>query len=181
MKITIHSYHSVAYWKWDISSDEPHKLHNHLDLDDIENGYINPDDPATMEDDDEDDEVCGICQNAFEGCCPECKVPGDDCPLIWGECTHVFHMHCLLKWIDTESSKQQCPMDRRPWVTADRKPDKLSTTSTGQPVAQVAPGPLPTEEEGGVVMLADLSGEADMDESEQQEEGEGESMEVDGR
>ncbi|RYF44762.1 MAG: hypothetical protein EOO38_17255 [Cytophagaceae bacterium] len=35
--------------------------------------------------------------------------------VVWGECTHVFHMHCLLKWIDTESSKGQCPMDRRPW------------------------------------------------------------------
>lgn len=35
--------------------------------------------------------------------------------IVWGECTHVFHMHCLLKWIDTESSKGQCPMDRRPW------------------------------------------------------------------
>jgi anaphase-promoting complex subunit 11 len=34
---------------------------------------------------------------------------------VWGECTHVFHMHCLLKWIGTASSKQQCPMDRRPW------------------------------------------------------------------
>lgn len=34
---------------------------------------------------------------------------------VWGECTHVFHMHCLLKWIETESSKQQCPLDRRPW------------------------------------------------------------------
>ncbi|WWC67223.1 uncharacterized protein I206_101130 [Kwoniella pini CBS 10737] len=178
MKITIKSYNSVAYWKWDITSDEPHKLHKHLDLEDIEQGYINPDDPNYLDqnDDDEDEEVCGICQNEFEGCCPECKVPGDDCPLIWGECTHVFHMHCLLKWIDTESSKQQCPMDRRPWVTADRKPDKLPTTTTGEPVAQVAPGPLPTEEEGGVVMLADLSGEADIGE----EEGEGESMEVDG-
>ena len=34
---------------------------------------------------------------------------------VWGECTHVFHMHCLLQWIGTSSSKQQCPMDRRPW------------------------------------------------------------------
>lgn len=34
---------------------------------------------------------------------------------VWGQCTHVFHMHCLLKWIDTESSKGQCPMDRREW------------------------------------------------------------------
>ncbi|KAL1922037.1 uncharacterized protein VTP21DRAFT_10679 [Calcarisporiella thermophila] len=64
------------------------------------------------------EDVCGICQNAFDGCCPECKTPGDDCPLIWGECKHVFHMHCLLKWISTESSRQLCPMDRRPWVTA---------------------------------------------------------------
>ncbi|WRT63295.1 uncharacterized protein IL334_000200 [Kwoniella shivajii] len=175
MKVTIHSCHSVAYWKWDISSDEPHKLHHLVDLEDLENGYLNDED-----DDDDDEEVCGICQNAFEGCCPECKVPGDDCPLIWGECTHVFHMHCLLKWIDTESSKQQCPMDRRPWVTADRKPDKLPTTTTGEPVAQVAPGPLPTEEEGGVVMLADISGEADIGEGEGEEE-EGESMEVDAR
>lgn len=35
--------------------------------------------------------------------------------LVWGECTHVFHMHCLLKWIGTAASKQQCPMDRRTW------------------------------------------------------------------
>ena len=36
---------------------------------------------------------------------------------VWGECTHVFHMHCLLKWIGTVASKQQCPMDRRAWGT----------------------------------------------------------------
>jgi anaphase-promoting complex subunit 11 len=27
------------------------------------------------------DEVCGICRIDFDGCCPECKLPGDDCPL----------------------------------------------------------------------------------------------------
>ncbi|KIK16581.1 hypothetical protein PISMIDRAFT_256696 [Pisolithus microcarpus 441] len=26
-------------------------------------------------------------------------------------CSHAYHMHCLLKW---PTSKQQCPMDRRP-------------------------------------------------------------------
>lgn len=67
---------------------------------------------------------------------------------VWGECTHVFHMHCLLKWIDTESSKQQCPLDRRPWgelnpsslsltpATADRKPDKLPVAQEGASTAQ---------------------------------------------
>ncbi|EPS43978.1 hypothetical protein H072_2169 [Dactylellina haptotyla CBS 200.50] len=28
-----------------------------------------------------EDEVCGICRVDFDGCCPNCKYPGDDCPL----------------------------------------------------------------------------------------------------
>jgi hypothetical protein len=27
------------------------------------------------------DDNCGICRMAFDGCCPDCKLPGDDCPL----------------------------------------------------------------------------------------------------
>ncbi|KAI8806622.1 anaphase-promoting complex subunit 11 [Cladochytrium replicatum] len=65
------------------------------------------------------DDVCGICRNAFDDCCPECKVPGDDCPIITGKCTHVFHMHCLFKWISSESSRNQCPLDRQEWVTQE--------------------------------------------------------------
>ncbi|GAO49305.1 anaphase-promoting complex subunit Apc11 [Saitoella complicata NRRL Y-17804] len=64
------------------------------------------------------DEVCGICRVPFDGCCPECSIPGDDCPLIWGKCTHVYHLHCILRWINSENSKGQCPLDRQPWVTA---------------------------------------------------------------
>ncbi|ORX41218.1 anaphase-promoting complex subunit 11 [Kockovaella imperatae] len=105
MKVTILSYNSVAAWKWDTST-EPHKL-----CDYATNG--------DTDDYDDDDDECGICRLAYESCCPACKIPGDDCPLIWGECKHVFHMHCLLKWIDTESSKQQCPLDRRPWGKVD--------------------------------------------------------------
>ncbi|KAI9278250.1 anaphase-promoting complex subunit 11 [Phascolomyces articulosus] len=63
-------------------------------------------------------DVCGICHVAYDGCCPDCTTPGDDCPLIWGECTHVFHMHCLVKWLDSSSNGEHCPMDRRPWKTA---------------------------------------------------------------
>lgn len=165
MKFSIVSYHAVATWKWDTSSDE-HKLYH----------YAKPGasaDEYDGDEDDEDDDVCGICRLPFEAACPECKVPGDDCPLIWGECTHIFHMHCLLKWISTESSKQQCPMDRRPWATADRKPDRLPTTTTGAPVAVVPPGPLPPpetaegEEEGDDEM-------GDEEDEGQDSEGEGE-------
>jgi len=24
---------------------------------------------------------CGICRLSFDGCCPDCRIPGDDCPL----------------------------------------------------------------------------------------------------
>ncbi|RDB27419.1 Anaphase-promoting complex subunit 11 [Hypsizygus marmoreus] len=96
MKVKVKSWHAVAHWRWDTGAPEQ-------------------DDP------DGEGDVCGICRVPYEGCCPSCKMPGDDCPLIWGECTHVFHMHCLLKWIGTPASKQQCPMDRRTWVTAERK------------------------------------------------------------
>ncbi|QSL64324.1 hypothetical protein MERGE_001624 [Pneumocystis wakefieldiae] len=92
MKINIKSWHAVASWHWNVPADD----------------------------------VCGICRVPFDGCCPDCKMPGDDCPigknigkkrflniLVWGKCNHTFHIHCIMKWLNTESSKGQCPMDRR--------------------------------------------------------------------
>ncbi|EHY52048.1 ubiquitin-protein ligase Anaphase Promoting Complex [Exophiala dermatitidis] len=60
-----------------------------------------------------EDEVCGICRVQFDGTCPTCKFPGDDCTLLVGKCGHSFHMHCLLTWIQQESSKGLCPMCRQ--------------------------------------------------------------------
>ncbi|KAI5992228.1 anaphase-promoting complex/cyclosome 11, partial [Pisolithus albus] len=54
-------------------------------------------------------------------CCSTCKMPGDDCPLSTctpvrnNECSNVYHMHCLFKWLGAPMTKQQCPLDRRPW------------------------------------------------------------------
>lgn len=60
-----------------------------------------------------EDEVCGICRVQFDGTCPTCKFPGDDCSLceyapgsdwamtlanylasriVLGKCGHSFHM-----------------------------------------------------------------------------------------
>ncbi|OMP10974.1 Zinc finger, RING/FYVE/PHD-type [Corchorus olitorius] len=64
---------------------------------------------------DAQDETCGICRMAFDGCCSDCKLPGDDCPLIWGACNHAFHLHCILKWVNTQTSQAHCPMCRREW------------------------------------------------------------------
>lgn len=66
----------------------------------------------------EGDDVCGICHSAYDGCCPNCKRPGDDCPLVWGECSHVFHLHCILTWFQSSTREETCPMDRTPWQTA---------------------------------------------------------------
>lgn len=69
------------------------------------------------------DDACGICRNAFDGCCPECNIPGDGCPLVWGVCKHAFHLHCISKWIGAQPSEQQkCPMCRQPWQLAAAKP-----------------------------------------------------------
>ncbi|RKP10148.1 anaphase-promoting complex subunit 11, partial [Thamnocephalis sphaerospora] len=66
-----------------------------------------------------EDDVCGICRNPFDACCPDCKMPGDDCALVRGECKHCFHIHCIYKWIRSDQNPdQQCPMDRRPWGTS---------------------------------------------------------------
>ncbi|KAL1779244.1 anaphase-promoting complex subunit 11 [Sigmodon hispidus] len=65
------------------------------------------------------DENCGICRMAFNGCCPDCKVPGDDCPLVWGQCSHCFHMHCILKWLNAQQVQQHCPMCRQEWKFKD--------------------------------------------------------------
>lgn len=61
------------------------------------------------------DDTCGICRMSFEACCPECLIPGDDCPLVWGECTHCFHIHCIVKWLGSQQQQQQCPMCRQDW------------------------------------------------------------------
>lgn len=60
MKVTVKRWHAVAQWRWDVGTEE-----------------------AETEDGDGEGEgdVCGICRVAYEGCCPSCKTPGDDCPL----------------------------------------------------------------------------------------------------
>jgi len=61
------------------------------------------------------DDTCGICRFPFHGCCPDCKYAGDDCPLVWGQCTHCFHIHCIMKWLGTAQTQHQCPMCRQEW------------------------------------------------------------------
>ncbi|KAF9618702.1 hypothetical protein IFM89_002397, partial [Coptis chinensis] len=49
---------------------------------------------------DAQDETCGICRMAFD---------------VWGACNHAFHLHCILKWVNSQTSQAHCPMCRREW------------------------------------------------------------------
>jgi len=118
----VNNWQAVAHWRWATGKDKDKEF--------IATGKVADD----GEEDEDEEDLCGICRVPFEGCCPACKVPGDDCPLseyhqnfslvlrgshyymiVHGRCTHIFHMHCLLKWIESSAAKGLCPMDRRPW------------------------------------------------------------------
>ncbi|KAI8339145.1 anaphase-promoting complex subunit Apc11 [Chlamydoabsidia padenii] len=64
-----------------------------------------------------DEDICGICQSDLDGCCQQCLMPGDDCPVVWGECGHVFHLHCIERWGSEHAPHHTCPLDRKPWQT----------------------------------------------------------------
>lgn len=73
MKVVVKSWHAIAQWKWDTGNND-------------------------TEDGDVEGDVCGICRVPYEGCCPSCKMPGDDCPLsllpiyilIFRDMTHLL-------------------------------------------------------------------------------------------
>lgn len=96
MKVKIKSFNPVAHWKWNLENSKPidpnHEpetlpalLNPDSSTDDksLDENLEVSDDQARnpMLDDEDDEDLCGICRVAFEGCCPDCKVPGEDCPL----------------------------------------------------------------------------------------------------
>ena len=58
-------------------------------------------------------EECPICRNNILECCVECpNIENSECISIIGECSHVYHLHCIEKWIKT---KNVCPLDNKKW------------------------------------------------------------------
>ncbi|EMF16462.1 RING/U-box [Sphaerulina musiva SO2202] len=79
------------------------------------------------------DDKCGICRNEFDATCTKCKFPGDECPIMIGECKHTFHMHCISGWLASDSSQGRCPMCRQPYreKVAEGKPLPRTPGSDG--------------------------------------------------
>ena len=108
LRVRIKRYHAVARWTWNVAGVSPGD---------------NGDDGSTasraaqqrMSVDfppDEEEEVCTICQSAFEGTAPGSKFPGDECPVVWGKCGHSFHLSCVSTWL---GDKTTCPYCRAEW------------------------------------------------------------------
>jgi anaphase-promoting complex subunit 11 len=68
----------------------------------------------------DEDDVCGICRVAFDACPPDAKFPGDDSPVVWGQCGHAFHLQCITKWLNSQT-EQRCPICRGAWEFAQDK------------------------------------------------------------
>ena len=52
------------------------------------------------------DENCGICRMAFDGCCPDCRMPGDDCPL--GNVPSLYYYQVLYSLSVTKNVANGC-------------------------------------------------------------------------
>ncbi|KAH9262828.1 hypothetical protein BASA82_000154 [Batrachochytrium salamandrivorans] len=64
----------------------------------------------------EESEDCGICRQAFDATCPDCLLPGEDCPPVRGNCSHMYHMHCIVKWCNAQMNKlSNVPCAAQPW------------------------------------------------------------------
>lgn len=63
---------------------------------------------------DSENRTCRICHQDFDNTCAKCRVPGDECPIIFGKCKHYFHLHCIHTWNDAQN-RPTCPLCRAPW------------------------------------------------------------------
>eukprot|EP01004_Peranema_trichophorum_P001244 NODE_11466_length_451_cov_12.335366_g10811_i0.p1 GENE.NODE_11466_length_451_cov_12.335366_g10811_i0~~NODE_11466_length_451_cov_12.335366_g10811_i0.p1 ORF type:complete len:121 (+),score=24.91 NODE_11466_length_451_cov_12.335366_g10811_i0:32-364(+) len=61
--------------------------------------------------------ICAICRNQLMDPCIKCEAEQEhntqDCSVIWGECNHVFHLHCIYKFV---KNRPICPMDNEEWI-----------------------------------------------------------------
>ena len=63
-------------------------------------------------------EFCLICRNKLLEHCIACVTSNDNveklsCSIICGKCNHMFHQHCISRWLIT---RNVCPVDNGTWV-----------------------------------------------------------------
>ncbi len=145
MKVRVVNFHSVAHWRWNLNQNVKSNAssnNNNASASSATLGIVptplgggnmhgsrqievvaavdnkaEENDIDEKEEADEDDDCCPICRRYYDLSCPDCKHPGEDCPIMSGpNCRHSFHLHCIYKWITQQGpGEQHCPMCREPW------------------------------------------------------------------
>ncbi|OHT10959.1 RING finger [Tritrichomonas foetus] len=61
-----------------------------------------------------DQDTCTICRSLFIAPCVNCEVNGETeaCPIQEGCCGHMFHMHCIERWLTQDPT---CPLCHEKW------------------------------------------------------------------
>jgi len=58
-------------------------------------------------------EECPICRNNVLEQCSDCNNDQNiECISVIGKCSHVYHLHCIDKWLKKNNS---CPLDNSKW------------------------------------------------------------------
>ena len=118
LRVKIKRYHAVARWTWNVAGVNP----TDSAADDSSTVSSSRQRMSVDFPPDEEEEVCTICQSAFEGTAPGTKFPGDECPVVWGKCGHSFHLSCVSTWL---GDKTTCPYCRAEWeFGADQPVDR---------------------------------------------------------
>jgi len=63
-----------------------------------------------------DSDACAICTNELMvPCLTTCEAnpqTHEECSVVWGQCGHAYHFHCISKWLVKHST---CPLDDLEW------------------------------------------------------------------
>lgn len=69
--------------------------------------------------------ICRLCKNTLTSKCIECKSKQQGCDVIRADCKHLFHYHCIQKWIKSNAT---CPYCFVPFCIENFNIDKDSQT-----------------------------------------------------
>mmetsp|Transcript_11993 Transcript_11993/g.34288 ORF Transcript_11993/g.34288 Transcript_11993/m.34288 type:complete len:365 (-) Transcript_11993:57-1151(-) len=171
LRVRIKRYHAVARWTWNVAGVPVHRNTSPDDDDGSTDSASRQQRMSVEFSPDEEEEVCTICQSAFEGTAPGTKFPGDECPVVWGKCGHSFHLSCVSTWL---GDKTTCPYCRAEWEFGlDRPVDQSDDDEEEEADEDAAEGNTSAERSGNTIRRRQrptLDGSAEEAKDEEEEE-----------